>query len=219
MPMIHKEKKPSVSAALVSPKSPQQSPTRSALQGKSHAQQQVMLKPEKKDTTVMQDIALAQDPNRRERAILEKDPDAASAWVQAASWAMGISATYGMTRPDSDASGYGGRADALRHFLWNAYMAFMVGPEKAKALGDAHESEEKPASNNMAVDREMDLRNNARGRSLGAWHRQQGAITRAFALSLMAAAGISFVNDGSLWVLDKSKDDWKLVPSNTKGIS
>ena len=201
---------------------------RGALQGKSFDEQQVMLKPDpdaspvqrKRDTTVMQDIALGRDVNDRERAILENDAEAASAWVQAATWAIGIASTYSHTRPDSDKSMYGGRADAVRHFLWNAYMAFMVGPERAEALANAHELAEEPASNNPAVDRQMDLKNNAKGRQLGAWHRTQGAITRAFALSLMAAAAISKVNGGDLWVVDKSDaNNWKLVPSNTPGIS
>ena len=205
----------------------QQSGLRAGLRGRSLADQQAMLQPAqaqapvqaKGDTTVMQDIALGQDINDRERAILEKDAEAASAWVQAASWAVGIASTYSHTRPDSDKSMYGGRADALRHFLWNAYMAFLIGPKRAEALANAHELAEEPASNNPAVDRQMDLRNNARGRQLGAWHRKQGAITRAFALSLMAAAGIAFVNDGSLSVIDKSDpNNWRLVPSNTKGI-
>ncbi len=167
----------------------------------------------------MQDIALGRDPNEREKAILESDADAASAWVQAAAWAVAISTTYSHARKDSDASMYGGRSDALRHFLWNAYMAFMVGEDKAKQLADAHESELEPADKSMAVDREMDYRNNAAGRRLGAFTRGEGALTRAFGLSLMAAAGVSYLNDGSLTVLDKRDNaNWKLVPSNTQGI-
>jgi hypothetical protein len=166
-------------------------------------------------TTMMQDIALKQDPNERERPLLEQDADAASAWVQAAGWAIAIATTYAQTRPDAGNSMYGGRADALRHFLWNAYMAFMLGEDRARALADAHELPGPPADKNMNVDREMDFRNNAAGRRLGVFHRSQGAITRAFALSLMAAAGISYVNDGSLTVIDKRDDArWKLVPSN-----
>lgn len=189
----------------------------SALRGQSYQQQSSALKP--KNTTIMQDIALGQDPNERERAILENDEDAASAWVQAAAWAVAISTTYSHTRKDSGASMYGGRADALRHFLWNAYMAFIVGETKAKQMADAHETEMEPSDSNMAVDREMDLRNNAAGRRLGTFTRGEGMLTRAFALSLMAAAAVSYLNDGSLTVLDKRDDRaWKLVPSNTEGI-
>ncbi len=188
-----------------------------SLRGQSYVAQQAALKP--RNTTVMQDVALGQDPNQRERAILENDAEAASAWVQAAAWAIAISGTYAQTRKNPDASGYGGRADALRHFLWNAYMAFIVGEQRAKALADAHEDAIEPADRNMAQDREMDLRNNAAGRRLGEFTRGEGALTRAFALSMIAAAAVSYLNDGSLTVLDKRNDAaWRLVPSNTEGI-
>ena len=183
------------------------------------AQRSVQLKPKKKKTTVMQDIALGQDPNERERAILENDSEAASAWVEAASWAVGIAVSYSYTQKSPEKSMYGGRADALRHFLWNAYMAYILGEERAAALANAHELSEKPADKNMAVDREMDFRNNRAGRQLGVVHRSQGTLAKMFTLPLMAAAGISFVNDGSLTVLDKrDNNNWKLVPSNTAGV-
>ena len=202
-------------------------PGRSAGQGQGFEAQAASLRPTSAatpvraagGTTIMQDIALGQDPNERERPLLENDAEAASAWVQAASWAIGIASVYSHTRPDSDKSMYGGRADALRHFLWNAYMTFMLGEDRARALANAHELPEASADRNTEQDRQMDLRNNAAGRQLGVFHRSQGAITRAFALSLMAAAGISFVNDGSLTVLDKRDDaNWRLVPSNTQGV-
>ncbi|MFT5434283.1 MAG: hypothetical protein ACI9OJ_004996, partial [Myxococcota bacterium] len=172
------------------------------------------------DTTMMQDIALAQNPNDRERGILENDADAASAWVQAAAWAIGIASTYSHTRPDSGDSMYLGRADALRHCLWNAYMAFMLGEGRAKNLADAHELPRPPTEHNSNVDREMDLFNNRVGRMLGQTARDGNAITRAFALSFIAAAAISFLNDGSLKVVDRTDNSkWRLVPSNTDGIS
>ncbi len=201
-----------------------------ALRGQGFAAQTVALRPnagapaqaggEQKSTTIMQDIALAQDPNERERALLENDADAASAWTQAAAWAIGIATTYSYTRPNAGNSMYLGRADALRHFLWNAYMAYMLGEERARALADAHELPEAHLDTNSSVDREMDLRNNAAGRRLGVFHREQGWVARQFAVSLMASAAVSYINDGSLSVVDqRDSNNWKLVPSNTEGIN
>ena len=193
---------------------------RDSLRGKSFAEQSLQLKPDRavQRRTMMQDIALGQDPNEREKGILENDADAASAWVQAAAWAIGISTTYSHTRPHPDKSMYLGRADALRHTLWNAYMAFMLGEDRAKALADAHELPRPPSDANSRVDREMDLRNNAVGRMLGVTARDGNMLTRAFALTFIAAAAITFLNDGSLNVVDQSGDPWRLVPSNTEGI-
>ena len=197
---------------------------RQSLRGQGFEAQQVMLKPDGSTPvqrrTTMQDIALGQDVNEREREILENDEDAASAWVQAAAWAVGIASAYSATRPNSGDSMYLGRADALRHCLWNAYMAFMLGERKAKALADAHELPDGKASGNTAVDRDMDMFNNRVGRTLGVTAREGSVITRAFALSFIAAAALEYVNAGSLKVVDRSDQSaWRLVPSNTDGIS
>jgi hypothetical protein len=97
-------------------------------------------------------------------------------------------------------------------------MAFVVGPDRAKQLGDAHELATAPGDHDLAIDREMDLHNNEAGRKVGVMLRGQGAITRALGLANITAAGLRLVDDGRLLVLDQRARPWRLVPSNTDGI-
>jgi hypothetical protein len=53
--------------------------------------------------------------------------------------------------------------DAFRHGLWSACMVRDVGSNWAKRWGDAHET----APGQPAIEKEMDLFNNAVGRSIG----------------------------------------------------
>lgn len=61
------------------------------------------------------------------------------------------------------ASLHNGKGDAYRHCYWNARMAIDIGNEKAKAIGDAHEA----GSDGPQAEKNMDLTNNATGRSIG----------------------------------------------------
>lgn len=64
----------------------------------------------------------------------------------------------------------GGRADALRHSLWNALNASYLGKSMAKLFADAHEmtplDPTKISSRLYLLEREMDLHNNDMGRQL-----------------------------------------------------
>ena len=192
------------------------------LEGQGFEAQSAALSPrgaeEKKDTTVMQDIALSQNPNDRERAIMENDADAASAWVRAASFAIGISQTYSLTRPSAEKSSYLGKADALRHCLWNAYMAYMLGERRAEALANAHELPGE-LKGNSAVDRDMDLFNNRVGRMLGVTARDTAWMAPPIALPFIAAAAMEWLNSGGLRVVDQTDpQNHKLVLSSRPDI-
>lgn len=54
-------------------------------------------------------------------------------------------------------------ADAFRHTLWNAYNAHDCGVSYAKQFADAHEKD----NPNDALENQMDLFNNALGRTIG----------------------------------------------------
>jgi hypothetical protein len=195
-------------------------PRRRGLQELSFAEQNAALRPKAKSSslTMMQKLAMKQDPNERERAILEADADSASAWVRASSFAVGISGGYAATRPEG--SSFLGRADALRHCLWSGYLAFMLGAERAQQLTDAHEDQVRPKDTNNAANHDMDKRNNAVGILLGQTARESGVVTRVLALTFITAAAMDELSDGGLVVVDQSKaNSWKLVPSNTKGVA
>jgi hypothetical protein len=119
---------------------------RADLHGKTFAEQQAALKPPaaREEQTFMQELALGRDPNEREAAILENDADAADAWVRASAFVITIRTAYAQT--SSDPSG-------------SAYLAFMLGERRAKALTDAHEMPGAPREKNTALDRQMDLHN------------------------------------------------------------
>ncbi len=56
------------------------------------------------------------------------------------------------------------RGDARRHCIWSCCMTKGMGAHFAKAFGDAHEFGDE---NNKLCERNMDLYNNAQGRSVG----------------------------------------------------
>jgi hypothetical protein len=62
------------------------------------------------------------------------------------------------------ASLYNGNGDAFRHILWNFGMTIDVGATFAKQWSDAHEN---GTANNPALEKQMDLHNNAIGIQLG----------------------------------------------------
>lgn len=57
---------------------------------------------------------------------------------------------------------HNGPADALRHCLWSCLMTRDIGADQAKDVGDLHEDEE---PDEPTKERQMDLANNAAGRS------------------------------------------------------
>lgn len=79
---------------------------------------------------------------------------------------------YPDQKPGTD---LGNEADAYKHTVWNYLMARTIGPERAKAMGDAHEidgidpspiAEALGAAKNSEGARLMDLYNNQVGRGL-----------------------------------------------------
>jgi hypothetical protein len=73
-----------------------------------------------------------------------------------------------------------GRADAFRHALWNCKMAKRLGAARAEQFATGHENSD-PSS--IPFDNQMDLHNNAMGRSLS------GAADCAAAVRAALAAG------------------------------
>lgn len=58
---------------------------------------------------------------------------------------------------------HNGNGDAFRHATWNALMVLRIGATRAKEWGDAHED---GAAGNPALEKQMDLFNNAVGRTI-----------------------------------------------------
>ncbi|MFJ7217690.1 DUF6973 domain-containing protein [Amycolatopsis sp. NPDC098790] len=73
-----------------------------------------------------------------------------------------------------------GPADAFRHALWNCQMAKRLGAARAEQFATAHEND---GPSTIAFDNQMDLHNNATGRSLA------GAPDCAAAVRAALAAG------------------------------
>lgn len=82
---------------------------------------------------------------------------------------------------------YLGNGDAFRHAYWNALNVKSVGITRAAQFANAHESETK-----NGVDKDMDLRNNDRGRAIGQDNRY--ASDSAIKQKIITA-----VNNGGLW--------------------
>lgn len=181
-------------------------------------EQQSEAAPKEQETTLIQDFALSQGVNNRERDILESNGDIASGWVKAAAAATTVSGAYAATTEDSGRSTYLGKADALRHCLWNAIMAYQLGPEMAEQLANAHELERPPQEVNARLDREMDLHNNRVGRNLGETLLGEGLLARALALPFLIAAAKDALDSGQLKVIDQSTEPWTLVSSSTDKV-
>ena len=174
---------------------------------------------EARDPSLMQRIAMGQDPNERERAILERNAEVASGWVKSSAFAVMASNAYALAQSDRDQSIYLGKADAFRHCLWNALLAYQVGEDMAKKLADAHELPEAPKDNNSNVEREMDLHNNRVGRRLGVLHSEgsfiQLALTGPFLIGITKEA----IDSGWLRIVDRrDPNNHKLVSSATPGL-
>ena len=68
-------------------------------------------------------------------------------------------------------NGLGDRSDAFRHGIWNAEMTILIGSEKAELFATAHEDKDTDGTESDGFSKEahknMDLHNNAVGRSIG----------------------------------------------------
>ena len=167
----------------------------------------------------IQDFALKQNLTDRERAIIGSNPDIARGWTIAAGYAKMISNAYAYTVDDMGESIYLGKADAFRHCLWSALLAYQVGETYAKRLNDAHEREGELKDHNTNLDREMDYHNNAVGRRLGVFHAEQASVVvQSMTAFFLYGVCKSALDSGQLKVVDRRSDPWKLVPSDTAGI-
>jgi peptidoglycan hydrolase-like protein with peptidoglycan-binding domain len=73
---------------------------------------------------------------------------------------------------------YLGPADAFRHALWNCQMAKRLGATRAEQFATAHEND---GPSPIAFDNQMDLHNNAMGRSLAGAGDCEAAVRAALA--------------------------------------
>ena len=169
--------------------------------------------------SLMQDFALKQNLNSRERAILASNPDVAAGWTIAASYARMISNAYGYTTPNLKKSMWLGKADAFRHCLWAALLIYQVGPEFTKKLTDAHEREGPIKDHQARIDREMDLHNNRVGIRLGSFHATQGMVAKSLTAFFLYGLCKNALDGGQLLVVDRSKKPWRLVASNVRDVA
>lgn len=65
-----------------------------------------------------------------------------------------------------------GKGDAYRHCYWSARMTIDMGLGEAQGFGDRHE-----AASPAGPDKNMDLENNATGRSVGQSHRSHNSAS------------------------------------------
>lgn len=170
-------------------------------------------------SSIIQDFALSRDINARERAILASNRHVAQGWTIAATYARMVSNAFAYLTDDMEASMYLGRTDALRHCLWAALLTHQVGEHYAQKLTDAHEREGEITEHRARLDREMDLHNNRVGIRLGKFHSsQRSAITQSMTAFFLFGVCKSALDNGELKVIDRRRDPWRLVPSNTPGI-
>lgn len=75
-----------------------------------------------------------------------------------------------------------GKGDAYRHCYWSARMTIDMGVDTAKGFGDRHEAE------SSGADKDMDLSNNATGRSVGLTHKTHASASDRY--EALAQAGM-----------------------------
>ncbi|MEU6374259.1 DNRLRE domain-containing protein [Streptomyces sp. NPDC046909] len=96
-----------------------------------------------------------------------------------------------------------GRGDAFRHCYWNALMEIYVDHETAYEVATRHESESR------GVDKEMDLKNNKKGREIGRHYKAKYSY-KADASKAARGSCKKHVSDGKLWIIKSGR----LVRSN-----
>jgi len=109
--------------------------------------------------------------------------------------------------------GYNGRndcSDAFRHALLNALSTFYLGADIAKEFGDAHECDNTP---DLHLEGEMDLHNNAMGRSI--YNSLPKPNNGALPTHVISAEICERLENGDLKVFSvPSNNQSPLVPSN-----
>lgn len=96
-----------------------------------------------------------------------------------------------------------GNADAFRHSFWNALMTKRIGASEAKKFADAHEN---GADGQPALQKSMDLTNNAKGRSYGEAYKSVTERTLSTRIR-------DRVSEGNMVRISGSK----LIPTNSSG--
>jgi hypothetical protein len=90
-----------------------------------------------------------------------------------------------------------GKGDAFRHAYFNMQNALSFGVHLARLLGDAHE--DKPG--NPAIEKEMDLYNNGKGRQAFLDWKSQHAydVTMSeYIVGLLLSGELKYINNGQL---------------------
>jgi hypothetical protein len=95
-----------------------------------------------------------------------------------------------------------GTGDAFRHCYWNALMEVFVDHETAYEVATRHESQSR------GVDKEMDLKNNKKGREIGRYYKAR--YSKAEAYKKTRSSCKSHVSKGKLWIIKSGN----LVRSN-----
>ncbi|MER5901265.1 DNRLRE domain-containing protein [Streptomyces mirabilis] len=95
-----------------------------------------------------------------------------------------------------------GTGDAFRHCYWNALMEVFVDHETAYEVATRHESQSR------GVDKEMDLKNNKKGREIGRYYKAR--YSKAEAYKKTRSSCKSHVSKGKLWIIKNGN----LVRSN-----
>ncbi|WP_405988023.1 DNRLRE domain-containing protein [Streptomyces sp. NBC_00986] len=95
-----------------------------------------------------------------------------------------------------------GTGDAFRHCYWNALMEVFVDHETAYEVATRHESQ------SSGVDKEMDLKNNKKGREIGRYYKAR--YSKAEAWKKTRSSCKSHVSKGKLWIIRSGR----LVKSN-----
>lgn len=96
-----------------------------------------------------------------------------------------------------------GTGDAFRHCYWNALMEIYVDHETAYEVATRHESQSRGA------DKEMDLKNNKKGRAIGRYYKDKHD-RKYEALKSSRTSCRKHVSDGNLWIIKSGR----LVRSN-----
>lgn len=97
----------------------------------------------------------------------------------------------------SATDGTPGQQNAIRHFIWQAYIAGRHGEAVAEAVAAAHEE-----GRNTPVDTRVDLHNNAVGRAYGEANSAaigQGSFTDALK-ALVPVAREKWTSDELIWI-------------------
>lgn len=102
----------------------------------------------------------------------------------------------------ADSSLWLGKGDAFRHCYWNALMEIYIDHETAYEVATRHESQSR------GNDKEMDLRNNKKGRAIGRYYNERHSNGEASKKARSSCK--SNLSRGNLWIVKSGR----LVRSN-----